>query len=112
WIGLLVLFALNWYVGSRVPEGKTRLDVPYTFFRAEVTQGNVKEISTRGDTIQGDFRKQVRYPPGKKGKRAARFQTVRPSFGNDGLLNLLVEKGVVVNAHPVDEPRSLLATLL
>jgi cell division protease FtsH len=112
WIGLLALLALNWYLGSRVPEGKTRVEVPYTFFRAQVTQSNVKEISTRGDKIQGDFRAKVRYPPGKKGKRAKSFETVRPSFGNDGLLNLLVEKGVVVNAHPVDEPRSLLATLL
>jgi cell division protease FtsH len=112
WIGLLVLLMLNWYLGSRVPEGKTRVEVPYTFFRAQVTQGNVKEISTRGDTIQGDFRAKVRYPPKKKGKTAKRFETVRPSFGNDGLLNLLVEKGVVVNAHPVDEPRSLLVTLL
>src|SRR5437762_13511204 len=39
WIGLLVLFALNWYVGSRVPEGKTDVEVPYTFFRAQGTQG-------------------------------------------------------------------------
>jgi cell division protease FtsH len=112
WAGLLVLLALNWYLGSRVSEGKSRVEVPYTFFRAQVASGNVKEISTRGDTIQGDFRAEVRYPPGKKGKKAKRFETVRPSFGNDGLLNLLVEKGVVVNAHPVDQGPSLIETLL
>jgi cell division protease FtsH len=112
WVGLLVLLALNWYLGSRVSEGKSRVEVPYTFFRAEVAGGNVKEISTRGDTIQGDFRAEVRYPRGKKGKQAKRFETVRPSFGNDGLLNLLVEKRVVVNAHPVDQGPSLIETLL
>jgi cell division protease FtsH len=105
---LLALLAVNWYVGSRVNEEKARVDVPYTTFRAQVTQGNVKEISTKGDTIQGKFRTAV-----KEGKTSARdFDTVRPSFGDDGLLDLLINKNVVVNAHPVDEGASFVTTLL
>jgi cell division protease FtsH len=107
-VGLLLLLAVNWFIASQVNEQKSRVDVPYTTFRAQVIQSNVKEISTKGDTIQGKFRTAV-----KQGKTSSTdFDTVRPSFGDDGLLDLLINKNVVVNAHPVDEGRSLLPTLL
>jgi cell division protease FtsH len=112
WIALLVLLGINWLVASQVNKPTTRIDVPYTVFRAEVERSNVKEISTRGDTIQGVFRHHVRYPPRQGGKSSTRFQTVRPSFGNDGLLQLLIAKGVVVNAHSVDQGPSFVSTLL
>jgi cell division protease FtsH len=112
WVALLVLLALNWVVAAQVPDRPQRIEVPYTVFRSQVAAGNVKEISTQGDTIQGDFRHSVRYPDKKGGESSNQFQTVRPSFGNDGLLNLLIEKGVVVNAKPVDAGRSFLANLL
>jgi cell division protease FtsH len=105
---LLLLFAVNWFIASQVSEERKRVDVPYTVFRAQVIQGNVKEISTKGDTIQGEFRTAV-----KQGKTSSKdFDTVRPSFGDDGLLDLLINKNVVVNAKPVDEGTSLLTTLL
>src|SRR5436305_4482654 len=112
WAVLLVLLVLNWVVASQVPDRTQRIAVPYTIFRGQVAGGNVKDISTRGDTIQGDFRHTVRYPDKKGGDSSKQFQTVRPSFGNDGLLNLLIAKGVVVNAKPVDQGRSFLANLL
>jgi cell division protease FtsH len=112
WLAILGLLVLNWVVAGQVGNQKTRIDVPYTVFRAQVEQGNVREVSTRGDTIQGVFRHMVRYPPGKSGKSATLFQTVHPSLGNDGILQLLIAKGVVVNAHPVDQGRSFWATLL
>jgi cell division protease FtsH len=105
---LLVLLAVNWLVASQVSEERKKVDVPYTVFRAQVIQGNVKEISTKGDTIQGEFRTAV-----KQGKTSSKeFDTVRPSFGDDGLLDLLINKNVVVNAKEVDEGPSILTTLL
>src|ERR1700704_5097381 len=59
-VALLLLLALNWYIGGRVNHQKSRIAVPYTTFRAQVVQGNVKEISTRGDTIQGQFKSPVK----------------------------------------------------
>ncbi len=112
WLVLIGLLALNWYLGARVAPKNDRVEVPYTFFRSQVEKSNVKEVSTRGDTIQGDFRFPVRYPADAKSKPSPRFQTVRPSFGDDQLLQLLIKKGVIVNAHPVEEQRSLLLTLL
>src|SRR5690349_1790685 len=111
WWILLALLALNWFVVSLIPSGKSRLDVPYTQFRDQVTAGNVSEVTSRGDTIQGEFKKEVTYPAGSDHTNTA-FQTQRPAFADDQLLQLLIDQNVVVNAEPIDEGRSLLATLL
>src|SRR5205085_1070899 len=105
---LIALLAANWYIGSQATEKKKRIDVPYTTFRAQLTQGNVKEISTKGDTIQGKFKVAVK----EDGTTSKDFDTERPTFGDDGLLDLLINKNVTVNAHPVDEGPSWLTTLL
>jgi cell division protease FtsH len=89
------------------------MNVPYTFFRAQVEQGNVKEVTSKGDEIQGKFRKKTEYKPdGGKGKSDDDFDTVRPSFGDDGLLRLMLEKDVTVNSKPLDEGTPLWQTLI
>jgi cell division protease FtsH len=111
WQFLLVLLALNIILGQLIPSSKDRrLNVPYTFFRQQVIAGNVKEVNARADVIQGVFRKAVKFE--KKGPETT-FETVRPTFAQDDeLLKLLLEKRVEVNARPIDEGRSFLATLL
>ena len=37
---------------------------------------------------------------------------MRPSFADDGLLELLIDKNVVVNAKPIDEGRRLVTLLV
>src|SRR5437588_11080115 len=112
WWVLLALFALN-FVLSLALSGKTeRLSVPYTLFYRQVQQGNVREISSKGDAIQGSFRVAVRYPPGNGGKTKTKFQTVRPTFGDDGLSRLLISKNVTVNAHAVDTGTPLWQTIV
>ncbi|HTI33472.1 MAG TPA: ATP-dependent zinc metalloprotease FtsH [Miltoncostaea sp.] len=111
WWILLALLALNWFVVSLIPSGRDRLDVPYTQFREQVTAGNVSEVTSRGDTIQGEFKKDVTWPEGSDHTNTA-FETQRPAFADDQLLQLLIDKDVEVNAEPIDEGRSLLATLL
>jgi cell division protease FtsH len=111
WWILLGLLALNWFVVSLIPSGTDRLDVPYTLFREQVTSGNVSEVTSRGDTIQGEFKAAVTYPEGSDHSDTA-FDTERPAFADDELMQLLIDKDVVVNAEPVDEGRSLLTTIL
>ena len=108
---LLALFALNFVLASQVPDKAKRVSVPYTYFRSEVEAGNVKDVSTRGDAIQGNFKAAVHYPDAKADART-KFETQRPSFGDDNLLPLLIEKKVEVNAKPIDEGRGFLANLL
>ena len=154
------LLALNLVLVGRTPEEHARLRVPYSFFRAQAEAGNVAEVNSRGDTIEGTFRRDVTYPPPAdtnpatppapnpasppapnpasppapnpasppapnpatpptskaaaptKGTVSHLFRTERPAFADDGLLGILLDKGAIVNARPLDSGRSLLATLV
>jgi cell division protease FtsH len=111
WWFLLALLALNIVLGQLIPSSADRrISVPYTFFRDQVNAGNVTEVNAQGDVIQGKFRKPTKFE-GKGPK--PEFQTVRPVFAQDDeLLKLLLSKHVEVNARPIDQGRSFLATLL
>jgi cell division protease FtsH len=112
WWFFLALLALNFVLSLALSGKQDRLPVPYTLFYQQVQSGNVREISSKGDAIQGTFRAAVRYPPGKNGKSNAKFQTVRPTFGDDGLSKLLLAKRVTVNAHKVDSGTPLWQTIV
>jgi cell division protease FtsH len=104
-----VLFLLNWAIVAIFAPAEKRISVPYnpTFLR-EVRDGNVKEISSTGETVKGEFNQEVKY----KGDKAKNFETEVPTFANeDQLSRLLEDQHVVVNASPPGE-RSLLETLL
>ena len=105
---VLVLFAVNWFFASQFNKPPPRLSVPYSTFRAQVGDRNVKEVSSTGDAIQGDFKRKVNFD----GDEDTRFATVKPTFDDPQLLKLLISNGVEVNAKPVDAPRSFLVQLL
>jgi cell division protease FtsH len=94
------LFALNWYLASRVTE-ENRVRVPYSpLFLSQVRAGNVASITSRGTAIQGRFGRPVTYQT----KTARNFDTEIPAFADtDALSRLLVERNVVVNAEPLDK---------
>jgi cell division protease FtsH len=102
WLIVLALI-VNWIIASTLM-GTSRTTVSYTFFRAQVQAGNVSEVTSTGDTIEGTFRAQAKYPPDDSGaKDVTDFTTERPSFGDDGLTQLLLDKNVTVNAKPADQ---------
>jgi cell division protease FtsH len=106
---LLALFVLNWLLVAVFAPAEERIRVPYNpNFIAEVRDGNVKEISSRGETVQGEFRKEVKY----KDESAKGFETEIPTFADEQELSeLLTERNVTVNAEPPNS-RSLLETIL
>ncbi len=106
---LAVLFLVNWLLVQVLAPAKEVIRVPYTpTFIAQVKAGNVKEIAAEGDTVQGEFKKEVTY----KGDKAKDFKTEIPSFANDNALSALLEDNkVTVNAEPPGE-RSLFETIL
>src|SRR5512133_3330266 len=115
-IGVLVaLLAVNFilaFVTGR-PEQRTR--VPYQpFFVDQVKAGNVQEISSTEQTIEGDLKKEATYtPPGGKAKKVDKFKTQVPAFIDTAdLTNLLAEKNVVINAKAPDSGRSAFWTLI
>ncbi len=115
WTILALLLAVNYLVSALALAPPQRLEVPYTLFREQVQRGNVAEVVATGDRIQGRFEEAVTYPEGEEqqsepsgGVRQQQprtgtlFTTQRPSFADDGLIDLLVEEDVVVNAEPPD----------
>jgi cell division protease FtsH len=108
---LLGLLIVNYWAGSRAMQAQSRVRVPYSpFFLDQVGKGNVKEITSKGTAIQGNFERGTRYGTSKS---TTRFKTEIPSFADTkALAQLLRRKGVVVNAQPLDKGGSWWANLL
>ena len=112
---LVVLLAVNYWAASRVTHENPRVRVPYSpFFIAQVNAGDVKQINSRGTTIQGTFRRKLRYPPtDKKAELTDRFKTEVPTFANtDQLSALLQARTWWSTPKPPDQGPSLLGQLL
>jgi cell division protease FtsH len=112
-VGLLTLnLLISFLTGG--PEERPR--VPYQpFFLEQVEAGNVQEVVSRGDSIEGELKQQMTYdPPGEdEPVQIDRFKTEVPLFiDRASLTELLSEQDVVINAQPPDAGRSFLASLL
>ena len=116
WILFAVLLAVNWIlVLVMQPGGQQRVKVPFSpYFLNQVEAGQVKSISSKGDTVQGTFTGKVRYPPNDKNATSTTlFSTQVPAFWNDSsLTSLLQSKGVEVNAQNPNPGTSLLSEIL
>ena len=110
WI-VLAMFAVNWLIASQIKVDHQRIKVPYSYFRQQVATNNIAEVSSKGETIQGKFRRDVRYPAGKKGRVTHLFKTERPAFADDEILGVLLRNKVKVDAKS-PTGGSLLTTLL
>ena len=112
-LGLLVLNLVLSFTTGGPP---SRRQVPYQpFFVAQLNANNVREITSRGDSIEGELVKKVRYdPPGNsKPVDVTRFKTLVPSFiDRAGLTRLISDKKVIVNAEPPDTGRSFIGSLI
>ena len=101
WIAVIIgLFAINYYAGSRATSTPSRVRVPYSpFFLKQVTDGHVKEITSKGTAIQGTFTQKETFAGSKP---TTAFKTEVPAFADtDALSQLLQSKKVVVNAQPL-----------
>jgi cell division protease FtsH len=115
WISFLLILIVNYLlVQFFLPERpQTRIDVPYTYFKQQVSAGNVLDVTSRGDVIQGTFKQPITYPPDQPNAPTSNlFQTVMPQFADPGLETLLESQGVTINAHSLDEARPWWQTLL
>jgi cell division protease FtsH len=123
WISFILVLILNYFlVQVFVPERpQQRIDVPYTFFKQQVTAGNVSKITSRGEDIQGELKQPVTDPnaaaqpappAGQPTPTYTKFATIKPAFEDPELLPLLERNNVVITAEPLEQPRSVILTLL
>ncbi|HXY84333.1 MAG TPA: ATP-dependent zinc metalloprotease FtsH [Gaiellaceae bacterium] len=102
WIAFAIaVLALNIVLSARATHAASRERVPYSpFFLDQVRANHVKEITSKGTTIQGTLTEKLSY---QGSKATTDFRTEVPAFANtDALSNLLQEHRVVVNAQPLD----------
>ena len=73
----------------------------------------MSEVTSRADIIQGSSRARRLSARRHECESASTlFQTVRPEFADPGLETLLKQQSVIINARPIEEPRSWWLTLL
>jgi cell division protease FtsH len=118
----LILLANFLLVRLLFPSPEAAIEVPYTFFKEQVSSGNVEAIYSQGDTLEGRFEKPVTYPPkGEQGvesdlqpRTSKTFTTVLPSFviPDPALEQFLIDNGVQITAKPIQQGGSLWQTLL
>jgi len=126
WLIFLVFLTGNYLVTRMFFPEPSSITIPYTFFKQQVAAGNVEDVTSVGDSIQGRFKAAITYPPQKqapntsapapppsdqpKPRTSILFKTQRPVFADPGLETLLEEKSVII--HAVDERGSSLFRVL
>ena len=112
---VLALLALNLWISSQALQPNSRVRIPYSpTFLTEVRSGNVNQISSTGDAIQGSFKHAVKYPSSDSSARATtNFSTQIPSFAdNSQLSSLLQSEQVTIDAKPPDTGPSFFTSLI
>ncbi|HET9596751.1 MAG TPA: ATP-dependent metallopeptidase FtsH/Yme1/Tma family protein, partial [Anaeromyxobacteraceae bacterium] len=123
WFGLAARGLLVYAVIFGLVTLQDRLNGPatisYSEFVKQVQAGNVAEVFSRGESIQGALREARPVPPREGAKEQdkqketyQRFATERPSFARDDLLASLEKSGASVRATPVVQERGTLTNLL
>ncbi|HEX8975467.1 MAG TPA: ATP-dependent zinc metalloprotease FtsH [Solirubrobacteraceae bacterium] len=104
WWVLAIALIVNWTVFAvlSAKPASVRLAIPYSVFRTQVQDRNVASVTARGQTIQGELRKAIRYPPTKTAPLAKGFKTERPVFANDQVFQQLLAEGATVGATPAN----------
>jgi cell division protease FtsH len=107
------LLALNLWISSQALSPNARVRIPYSpTFLNQVDNGNVTEISTTGDAVQGTFRVALKYPD-DKARATTRFSTQLPSFiDRQEAYNLFIKKIKTVDAKAPDTGPSFLQSLI
>jgi cell division protease FtsH len=117
WIALAVvaLLGLNLWISSQALKPNAPVRIPYSpTFLSQVEGGNVEQISSTGDSIQGTFKNAIRYPSNDTNVQpTTNFSTQVPSFANNQELSSLLQKGhVTIDAQAPNGGPSVLESLI
>jgi cell division protease FtsH len=102
WLLFIILFAPK--------PNRERIDLSYSQFKQEVQQGNVAEVTVKGEHINGVFVDDYQVQGEENGRTYRYFSTLVPSFGDRELMTILETNQVVIKAEAGE--RSWLTQLL
>jgi cell division protease FtsH len=98
----MIWFILVWlliiFLSSPNPD-RNRIDLSYSQFKQEVQNGNVVEVTVKGNRITGAFVNAYQVQAEKNGPAYQYFSTLVPSFGDRQLMTLLESNEVVIKAE-------------
>jgi cell division protease FtsH len=112
WFWFIAIILLNYlFMKTFFPDPKAPVKIPYTLFKQEVANSNVKQIYNKGELVSGQFIKPIRYPlnnrdslkTNNKPAEVKNFTTTLPSFVDSGLETLLISHGVEILADPIQK---------
>ena len=115
WPIFLVIMLANYVATQVFFREPSSIAIPYSFFKQQVEAGNVEDVTSVGDSIQGHFKTTVTYPleqspaptasataspPADRSnaRTSMQFRTQRPTFADQDLERRLEEKGVAIQA--------------
>src|SRR3954452_15637272 len=117
WMVVVIALVINYANVALFASGKEHsVTIPYSpAFLEQVQNGNVKRVATQGATVDGEFKKPVRYPD-SKAEEAQNFKTEIPSWivysSGEQLTNLLTDHKVELSAEPINDGRGLLYNII
>jgi cell division protease FtsH len=115
WVLLAVLLVINYLSVAIFAPGRERsVTIPYQpDFVEQVDAGNVDKISTTGETVSGEFKKEFKPSTDQNAEPAKNFETEIPTFVNtDALSRDLEAENVTVEAEPINQGRGFLLNLI
>jgi cell division protease FtsH len=113
WLTFVAILVANYFLVRLLFPSAQEVTVPYTVFKDQVAQGNVKAIYSQGSSIEGRFTKPVLWPPADAASAAApgrpmlpsrsaeQFTTTLPAFVGPGLEAFLIDHKVEISAVPI-----------
>jgi cell division protease FtsH len=99
---LMAFLLLSFLMPSRSGD---RLGLSYTEFKRLVEDGEISQVTVKGDQITGKFKKPLTKDfqapkPGKNARTYDAFKTTMPSFAGSEILGLLEKNKVAISAEP------------
>jgi cell division protease FtsH len=120
WIALLGWTFLRLQDMMSVAGGDQAIQVSYSFFRDELSQGQIDQVTIQDNQVRGTFKTPVIYPPqgsplltqGVQQQKSTHFVTTLLPFDDPDLPKLLADKGVSVISQPPEQFPPIIALLL
>lgn len=100
--GMVIILALllGFLAWSILSQQMATTRISYSAFLQQLEADNVQEITVQGDKLQGSLQQAATF----QDKTYQDFLTYIPSFGTEGLMAELQDKGVQVNTKPEANP--------
>src|SRR6266536_2889753 len=107
WLIFIIVINLIFYIPllfSSLSGQQSTINLSYTNFLQQVQQGNVKDVTLKGNAVSGDFKTSLRQTQSGTTTTYPQFSSYVPETGDPNLLPELQKNSVQVTAQPVQTP--------